>query len=83
MNTNRFKISNGFSNIQRKLQYNNGYRTENYAHQIKDDSDKMRENHFEAIKKTSGFSQKTIKEIWEEIEELASEEWGTPKNEKK
>ncbi|WP_294265845.1 prevent-host-death protein [uncultured Chryseobacterium sp.] len=76
METNRFKSSQDFSNIQKNIENNPEYHTESYSQQVKDYISDMKIRNQEATKK--GFmndTRKTAREIWEEIEELASDAW--------
>jgi len=76
MDTNRFKSSHDFSNVQKNLQNNPGYHAESYSQQVKDYLSEMKKKDQEATKQ--GFmshAQKSAKEVWEEIQEMASETW--------
>ncbi|WP_294296175.1 prevent-host-death protein [uncultured Chryseobacterium sp.] len=76
MDTNRFKSSQDFSNIQKNMENNPGYHTGSYSQQVKDYINDMKSQNQEATKE--GFmthTRKTAREIWEEIEELASDAW--------
>ncbi|WP_027380787.1 hypothetical protein [Chryseobacterium daeguense] len=76
MDTNRFKSSHDFSNVQKNLYNNPGYSVESYSQQVKDYINDMKSQNKEATK--HGFmaqTKKSAKEIWEEIEEMASEAW--------
>ena len=84
MDTNRFKASQDFSNIQKNLQDNPGYQAVNYSQQVKEYISDRKSNKQEATKK--GFmnhTRKTAREIWEEIEELASDAWDEHEHEEK
>jgi predicted methyltransferase len=74
MDTNRFKSSHDFSNIQKNIHNNPGYSLESYSQQAKDYVNDMKSNNQEATKQ--GFmshAQKSAKDVWEEIQEMASE----------
>ncbi|AZA84248.1 prevent-host-death protein [Chryseobacterium lactis] len=76
MDTNRFKSSHDFSNIQKNLHNNPGYSVESYSQQVKDYINDMKSNNQEATKQ--GFmtqTQKSAKDVWDEIQEMASEAW--------
>jgi hypothetical protein len=76
MDTNRFKSSHDFSNIQKNIHNNPGYSLESYSQQAKDYVNDMKSNNQEATKQ--GFmshAQKSAKDVWEEIQEMASEAW--------
>ncbi|REC50301.1 prevent-host-death protein [Chryseobacterium pennipullorum] len=76
MDTNRFKSSHDFSNIEKNLHNNPGYSIESYSQQAKDYINEMKSKNQEATKQ--GFlshAQKSAKEVWEEIQEIASEAW--------
>ncbi|SEW07737.1 hypothetical protein SAMN05421841_0922 [Chryseobacterium wanjuense] len=76
MDTNRFKSSHDFSNIQKNLHNNPGYSVESYSQQVKDYINDMKSQNKEVTKQ--GFmthAQKSAKEVWEEIQEMASEAW--------
>lgn len=76
MDTNRFKSSHDFSNIQKNLHNNPGYSVESYSQQVKDYINDMKSQSKEVTKQ--GFmthAQKSAKEVWEEIQEMASEAW--------
>lgn len=82
MDTNRFKSSHDFSNIQKNLHNNPGYHAESYSQQVKDYMNDMKNKNQEAIKQ--GFmahAQKSAREVWEEIQEMASEAWDKNQNE--
>lgn len=82
MDTNRFKSSHDFSNIQKNLYNNPGYHAESYSQQVKDYMNDMKNKNQEATKQ--GFmahAQKSAKEVWEEIQEMASDAWDDNKNE--
>ncbi|OCA79880.1 prevent-host-death protein [Chryseobacterium contaminans] len=81
MDTNRFKASHDFSNLQKNLHNNPGYSVESYSQQVKDYLHDMKSKNQEATK--HGFmthAQKSAKEVWEEIQEIASEAWEKNKN---
>jgi gas vesicle protein len=81
MDTNRFKSSHDFSNIQKNLHNNPGYSVESYSQQVKDYINDMKSQNKEATK--HGFmtqAQKSAKEVWEEIQEMASEAWDKHKD---
>ncbi|AZB11881.1 prevent-host-death protein [Chryseobacterium sp. G0162] len=81
MDTNRFKASHDFSNLQKNLNNNPGYSVESYSQQVKDYIHDMKSKNQEATKQ--GFmthAQKSVKEVWEEIQEIASEAWEKNKN---
>ncbi|MBB6370450.1 prevent-host-death protein [Chryseobacterium shigense] len=76
MDTNRFKSSHDFSNIQKNLHNNPGYHTESYTQQVKDYMNDMKSKNQEPTKQ--GFmahTQKSAKDVWEEIQEMASQVW--------
>ncbi|EJL69263.1 hypothetical protein [Chryseobacterium populi] len=76
MDTNRFKSSHDFSNIQKNLHNNPGYHAESYSQKVKDYLNDMKSKNKEATKQ--GFmahAQKSAKDVWEEIKEMASEAW--------
>lgn len=78
MDTNRFKSSHDFSNIQKNLHNNPGYHVESYGQQVKD---YMKMKNQEATKQ--GFiahAQKSAKGVWQEIQEMASEAWDKNKD---
>jgi len=81
MDTNRFKSSHDFSNIQKNLHNNPGYHAESYTQQVKDYMNDMKTKNQEATKQ--GFMahvQKSAKEAWEEIQEMASQAWDKDQN---
>lgn len=81
MDTNRFKSSHDFSNIQKNLHNNPGYHVESYGQQVKDYMNDMKTKNQEATKQ--GFmahAQKSAKDVWEEIQEMASEAWDRNKD---
>lgn len=76
MDTNRFKASHDFSNVQKNLHNNPGYSVESYSQQVKDYMNDMKSKNQEATKQ--GFmtqAQKSAKDVWEEIQDMASEAW--------
>jgi len=76
MDTNRFKSSHDFSNVEKNLHNNPGYSVESFSQQAKDYINDMRSQNQEATKQ--GFlshAQKTAHEVWEEIQGMASEAW--------
>lgn len=76
MDTNRFKASHDFSNLQKNLHNNPGYSVESYSQQAKEYIQDMKSKNQEATKQ--GFmahAQKPAKEVWEEMQEMASEAW--------
>lgn len=76
MDTNRFKASHDFSNVQKNLHNNPGYTVESYSQQAKEYIHDMKSKNQEATKQ--GFmshAQKSAKEVWEEIQDIASEAW--------
>lgn len=76
MDTNRFKASHDFSNVQKNLHNNPGYSVESYSQQVKDYVNDMKSKNQEATKQ--GFmtqAQKSAKDVWEEIQDMASEAW--------
>jgi len=76
MDTNRFKSSHDFSNLQKNLHNNPGYSVESYSQQVKDYINDMKSQNQEATKQ--GFmshAQKSAKEVWEEIQEMVSDTW--------
>nr|WP_315033775.1 prevent-host-death protein [uncultured Chryseobacterium sp.] len=80
MDTNRFKSSHDFSNVQKNLHNNPGYGVEGYSKQVKDYLSEMKRKNQEATKQ--GFmshAQKSTKEVWEEMQEMASEAWDNHK----
>ncbi|MFC3158229.1 hypothetical protein SAMN05443633_110106 [Chryseobacterium arachidis] len=84
MDTNRFKSSHDFSNIQKNLHNNSGYHTESYSKQVKGYINDMKSQNHEATKQ--GFvshAQKSAKEVWEEIQKMASDAWDKHKDEEK
>lgn len=81
MDTNRFKASHDFSNLQKNLHNNPGYSVESYSQQVKDYISDMKKRNQEATKQ--GFMaqvQKSAKEVWAEIQKIASEAWEKNKN---
>ncbi|ROI00117.1 prevent-host-death protein [Chryseobacterium daecheongense] len=81
MDTNRFKASHDFSNLQKNLHNNPGYSVESYSQQVKDYINDMKSKNQEATKQ--GFmtqAKKSAKDVWEEIQELASEAWEKTKD---
>jgi len=81
MDTNRFKPSNDFSNIEKNLHNNPGYSVESFSQQAKDYINDMKSKNQQATKE--GFmthAQKTAKEVWEEIQGMASEAWDKNKD---
>ncbi|RKT01868.1 prevent-host-death protein [Chryseobacterium defluvii] len=81
MDTNRFKSSHDFSNLQKNLHNNPGYSVESYSQQVKDYINDMKSKNQEATKQ--GFmtqAKKSAKDVWEEIQEMASEAWEKTKN---
>lgn len=76
MDTNRFKSSHDFSNLQKNLHNNLGYSVESYSRQVKDYINDMKSKNQEATK--HGFmshAQKSAQDVWEEIREMESEAW--------
>ncbi|SIS63288.1 hypothetical protein SAMN05421786_101637 [Chryseobacterium ureilyticum] len=76
MDTNRFKASHDFSNVQKNLHNNPGYSVESYSQEVKDYMNDMKSKNQEATKQ--GFmtqAQKSAKDVWEEIQDMASEAW--------
>ena len=66
MDTNRFKASHDFSNIQKNLSKNRRYRSEGHFQQAD-----MKNQNQESSK--NGFvthAPKTVKEVWAEIQEM-------------
>ena len=66
MDTNRFKASHDFSNIQKNLSNNRRYRAEGHFQQAD-----MKNQNQESSK--NGFvthAPKTVKEVWAEIQEM-------------
>ena len=66
MDTNRFKASHDFSNLQKNLHNNPGYSVESYSQQVKDYINEMKGKNQEATQQ--GFmshAQKSAKEVWE------------------
>ncbi|UOU97138.1 hypothetical protein MUU74_11600 [Chryseobacterium daecheongense] len=81
MDTNRFKASHDFSNLQKNLHNNPGYSVESYSQQVKDYINDMKSKNQEATKQ--GFmtqTKKSAKDVWEEIQEMASEAWERTKD---
>ncbi|GAB0156521.1 hypothetical protein CHRYSEOSP005_17860 [Chryseobacterium sp. Alg-005] len=81
MDTNRFKSSHDFSNLQKNLHNNPGYSVESYSQQVKDYINDMKTKNQEATKQ--GFmaqAKKSAKDVWEEIQEMASEAWEKTKD---
>lgn len=81
MDTNRFKASHDFRNLQKNLHNNPGYSVESYSQQVKDYISDMKKRNQEATKQ--GFMaqvQKSAKEVWAEIQKIASEAWEKNKN---
>lgn len=81
MDTNRFKASHDFSNLQKNLHNNPGYSVESYSQQVKDYINDMKSKNQEATKQ--GFmtqAKKSAKDVWEEIQEMASEAWERTKD---
>jgi len=81
MDMNRFKASHDFSNLQKNLHNNPGYSVESYSQQVKDYINDMKSKNQEATKQ--GFmtqAKKSAKDVWEEIQELASEAWEKTKD---
>lgn len=68
MDTNRFKASHDFSNIQKNLSNNRRYQATSHSQQAD-----MKNQNQESSK--NGFvphAQKTVKEVWAEIQEMNS-----------
>ncbi|MCY0969407.1 prevent-host-death protein [Chryseobacterium wangxinyae] len=81
MDTNRFKPSQDFSNIEKNLDNNPGYSVESFSQQAKDYVNEMRSQNQEATKQ--GFlshAQKSAHEVWKEIQEMASDAWEKNQN---
>jgi gas vesicle protein len=81
MDTNRFKASHDFSNLQKNLHNNPGYSVESYSQQVKDYINEMKSKNQEATKQ--GFmtqAKKSAKDVWEEIQEMAFEAWEKTKD---
>lgn len=81
MDTNRFKASHDFSNLQKNLHNNPGYSVESYSQQVKDYINDMKSKNQEATKQ--GFmtqAKKSAKDVWKEIQEMASEAWEKTKD---
>jgi len=81
MDTNRFKSSHDFSNLQKNLHNNPGYSVESYSQQVKDYINEMKSRNEEATKQ--GFmshARKSAKEVWEEMQHMASEAWDKNKD---
>lgn len=75
MDTNRFKASHDFSNIQKNLSNNRKYHAGNAD--IKNQSLETSKNGFVT------HAQKTAKEVWMEIQEMNSGSWNKHKDDKK
>lgn len=76
MDTNRFKSSHDFSNIEKNLHNNPGYSVESFSQQAKDYINEMKSQNQEATKQ--GFitqAKKSAHEVWEEIQHMADEGW--------
>lgn len=76
MDTNRFKSSHDFSNIQKNIHNNPGYSLESYSQQTKEYVNDMKRKNQEASQQ--GFmshTQKSAKDVWEEIQEMAFKAW--------
>ncbi|WP_345987843.1 prevent-host-death protein [Chryseobacterium sp. Chry.R1] len=74
MDTNRFKSSHDFSNIQKNIYNNPGYNVESHSQKAKDYFNEMKSRNQEATKQ--GFisqAQKSAKEVRDEIQKMASE----------
>ncbi|WP_343609084.1 prevent-host-death protein [Chryseobacterium oranimense] len=81
MDTNRFKSSHDFSNIQKNLHNNPGYHAESYTQQVKDYMNDMKTKNQEPT--FMAHAQKSAKDVWEEIQEMASEAWDKSQNHSK
>lgn len=81
MDTNRFKSSHDFSNVEKNLHNNPGYSVESFSQQAKDYINDMRSKNEEATK--HGFmaqAKKSAHEVWENIQQMADEGWEKSKN---
>jgi len=79
MDTNRFKASHDFSNIQKNLSNNRGYHAGSHFQQAN-----MKNQHQEISK--NGFvthAPKTAKEVWTEIQEMNFRSWNKHKEDEK
>ncbi|MBT2622359.1 prevent-host-death protein [Chryseobacterium sp. ISL-6] len=75
MDTNRFKSSHDFSNIQKNISNNPGYSLDGYAQQAKDYVNDMKSKNQETTKSFMNHTQKSAKDIWNEIQEMTSGDW--------
>lgn len=81
MDMNRFKTSHDFSNLQKNLHNNPGYSTESYSKQVNEYFYDMKNKNQVATKhRLMTHAQKSTKEVWKEIQEMASEAWEKNKN---
>lgn len=71
MDTNRFKASHDFSNIQKNLSHNRGYHKGCHSQQ----TDMKSLNHEASKNSFMTHAQKTAKEVWMEIQEMNSKSW--------
>lgn len=66
MDTNRFKASHDFSNLQKNLHNNPGYSVESYSQQMKEYMPNMKsKNQKDAKQGFMTHAQKLAKEVWE------------------
>ncbi len=79
MDTNRFKSSHDFSNIQKNLSNNKGYHEGSHFQQ----GDMKSQNHEASKNSFVTHPQKTVKEVWTEIQHMNSNSWNTHKDDKK
>ncbi|ASW76338.1 prevent-host-death protein [Chryseobacterium piperi] len=76
MDTNRFKSSHDFSNLQKNLHNNPGYSVESYSQQVKDYMNDMKSKNKEATKQDfMSQAQKSAKDVWEDMQDMASKAW--------
>jgi len=76
MDTNNFKSSKDFSNVEKNLHNNPGYSAESFSQQAKDYISDMRTQNQEATK--DGFmaqAKKSAHDVWEQIQDMASNAW--------
>lgn len=77
MDTNRFKTSDDFRNVQKNLNNHHRYSVESYSQQVGDYIHDMKNKNQEAAKQ--GFmthAQKSAKEAWGKTQEIVHEAWG-------
>lgn len=79
MDTNRFKASHDFSNIQKNLSHNRRFQATSHSLQ----ADMKNQNQDPTKNAFVTHAPKTVKEVWMEIQEMNSGSWNRHKDDKK